>query len=68
MPIFEYRCKKCQCEFESFVLSAHDREGIQCPKCGDIQVEKLLSCFSRTGASNAGTGAACSPGKGSLFS
>ena len=62
MPIFEYHCKQCKCEFETFVLSAEDKAMVKCPKCDGQDVEKLMSCFVRTGASNLSSGSICSPG------
>lgn len=42
MPIFEYRCEKCQCEFEHLSLS--DKDPVpECPTCCGHQVKKLLS-------------------------
>jgi putative FmdB family regulatory protein len=40
MPIFEYSCKQCQTAFELLV-----RAGTKpaCPKCGGVEIERLLS-------------------------
>jgi putative FmdB family regulatory protein len=46
MPIYEYRCRKCQCAFETLVLSARDASEVSCPKCHEKEVERLLSCFT----------------------
>ena len=46
MPIYEYKCKKCNKIFESLVLSSRDIKGIQCPECGSEEVQKMLSNFS----------------------
>jgi len=43
MPIFEYRCKKCEDEFEALVLG---RENVECPSCHGRKLEKLLSTFA----------------------
>ena len=32
MPIFEYRCKKCEHEFEELVFNRKAK--INCPECG----------------------------------
>jgi putative FmdB family regulatory protein len=42
MPIYEYRCEKCTCDFEKLVFG---KEEVTCPKCGG-QVEKLMSACS----------------------
>lgn len=50
MPIFEYRCEKCDHTFEKLVFSG-DTETVRCPECGSEQVKKLISAFSFMGAS-----------------
>jgi putative FmdB family regulatory protein len=42
MPIYEFYCEKCQCEFERLVLSAQDPKPT-CPTCCTDQVKKLVS-------------------------
>ncbi|KAB2878557.1 zinc ribbon domain-containing protein [bacterium] len=55
MPVFEYRCKKCDEKFEQLVFSA--KENVECPRCGNADNEKLISVF----ASKHSHGAAASP-------
>lgn len=57
MPIYEYKCKKCDKIFESLVLSSGAIKGIECPECGSGEVQKMLSSFTRGSAG---------PGPGSL--
>ena len=45
MPIFEYRCKACEHEFEALVLP-HKPATVECPECHATDVEKLLSGFA----------------------
>lgn len=55
MPIFEFKCEKCNQEFERVVF-AQDKETIVCPKCHATNVKKLISAasfISRTGISGA---------------
>ena len=63
MPIFEYRCRGCNAQFETIVLSA--RERVACPKCESNAVEKQLSVFSAPAsvkeAGTVGGGCACTP-------
>ena len=40
MPIFEYRCRSCQVEFETLVRTG---DTPTCPKCAGVDLEKLLS-------------------------
>lgn len=42
MPIYEYRCTKCEERFEEF-LSSSTNPAPPCPKCGAADVERLLS-------------------------
>ena len=45
MPIYEYMCNKCGHSFELFVHSISDSKITICPKCGTVDVKKLLSGF-----------------------
>ena len=42
MPIYEYRCAKCRCEFEHLTLSGSE-PAPKCPTCCGQQVKKLVS-------------------------
>ena len=42
MPIYEYKCDKCKCEFEFLKLSSRDPDP-KCPSCCSDKVQKLLS-------------------------
>ena len=64
MPIYEYKCKKCEACFEKLVF-AGDEEPVECPECGTRQVDKLMSCSSFM---DSGVGRACSGGSASGFS
>ena len=44
MPIFEYKCKKCNTQFEKLVKKSDEK--VLCTKCGSKKVEKALSSFS----------------------
>ncbi|HHS96689.1 MAG TPA: zinc ribbon domain-containing protein [Chloroflexi bacterium] len=61
MPVYEYRCKKCNVKFEKFVRSLSAQNAVQCPRCGSEEVEKAVSLFgvgnrSRSAASSCTTG------------
>ncbi|MBM2805472.1 MAG: putative regulatory protein, FmdB family [Deltaproteobacteria bacterium] len=45
MPIFEYRCRRCDHNFETIVL-IFPREKVSCPKCDSSAVKKQLSLFT----------------------
>ncbi len=42
MPIFEFMCAKCNCQFEKLVF-ADDDVTIECPTCCGQDVKKLMS-------------------------
>ncbi|MDL2316120.1 zinc ribbon domain-containing protein [Desulfovibrio sp. OttesenSCG-928-A18] len=41
MPIYEYKCTKCEKEFEELVFGD---ENPPCPACGAGETTRLLSC------------------------
>jgi putative FmdB family regulatory protein len=43
MPIYEYRCKQCEGEFEKYV--AGSSTAVACPSCASEQVMRKLSVF-----------------------
>jgi putative FmdB family regulatory protein len=43
MPIYEYACQDCGCDFEKLVRSDTVPE---CPHCHSTQLEKRLSVFA----------------------
>ncbi|MCK4727745.1 MAG: zinc ribbon domain-containing protein [Desulfobacterales bacterium] len=68
MPIFEYVCERCDCEFEQLVLSLKD-PAPQCPKCHRKNVKKLMSAGNvRPHGIPTGSGGfkapACTPSRG----
>jgi putative FmdB family regulatory protein len=44
MPIYEYRCQKCEKRFEEY-LATSEKPMPPCPRCGSKQVERLWSSF-----------------------
>jgi putative FmdB family regulatory protein len=62
MPIFEFHCAGCGCDFEQLVFSSSER--VDCPKCGKGKVEKLMSCCAHKAAGgkfvSSGGGGGCS--------
>ena len=40
MPIYEYRCKSCETEFEALVLKNAEPP---CPSCGSRDLERVFS-------------------------
>ena len=55
MPIYEYRCMKCDGEFEELVMASD--EVIVCPACGGGEVRRLLSvCGFKSGGEKGAAG------------
>ena len=48
MPLFEYRCQNCGCDFEE-IASASDT--VPCPKCASKQTTRLMSAVNHSGSS-----------------
>jgi putative FmdB family regulatory protein len=71
MPIYEYRCRSCDREFEHLARTRTEKPPA-CPACGKSSAEKLLSAFSPMDAPVKGlpscasgkcSSSACSSGK-----
>ncbi|HLC27499.1 MAG TPA: zinc ribbon domain-containing protein [bacterium] len=43
MPIYEYRCRSCENDFETLVMNS--RAVVSCPGCGGHELERKLSIF-----------------------
>jgi putative FmdB family regulatory protein len=43
MPLYDFVCRACANEFEALVRPG---EAARCPKCGGVDLEKLLSGFA----------------------
>ena len=62
MPIYEYRCLECGERFEKLVPLSTSTSEIECPRCGQQKVEKLLSLFSaRMSGATVASASACAP-------
>jgi putative FmdB family regulatory protein len=46
MPIYEYRCRKCEKIFEKIQKVDEGGDSLKCPYCGEKKPEKILSGFS----------------------
>jgi putative FmdB family regulatory protein len=49
MPIYEYRCRHCEVEFETLIRGSEEPE---CPECGTHDLTKLMSAPSAHTASS----------------
>ncbi len=53
MPIYEFKCIKCDNEFETLV---YGNNRIDCPQCKSSDIKKLLSTFSKHGGDKPSSG------------
>ncbi len=61
MPIYEYVCEDCRCEFEELVLCG--QEEVSCPQCKSHNVQKQMSvCRAKWGSGSGGDGGPSSIG------
>src|SRR5664279_4481386 len=47
MPMFEFKCMRCGKKFAQLVGMTTDSSQPACPKCGSVELSKLISRFSR---------------------
>ena len=48
MPIYEFKCLKCEEFIEMLVMNQDDEIELKCPKCGGEDLERVLSTTSYT--------------------
>ncbi len=48
MPVYEYRCDACACDFERLHFKP-PTEGVPCPRCASVEVTRKLSSFGTAG-------------------
>jgi putative FmdB family regulatory protein len=56
MPIYEYKCRKCDGKFEMLRGMFDSDEDIKCPECGEKHPERVFSVFG-----SKSSGADCTP-------
>lgn len=54
MPMYEYRCRKCDESYEQLRRMQDAELDLKCPECGGEDVERLISGFATSGACSAG--------------
>lgn len=60
MPIYNFRCTKCNHEFEDLVPKRGDIS--PCPKCGSKEVEKMISVPAKPLIKGSDSGSSCPSG------
>lgn len=46
MPLYEFKCLKCQELFELLVMGENDTVEMKCPHCGESEFERVMSTAS----------------------
>ena len=46
MPLYEYRCRKCEHEFEA-IVSGRSGDEVQCPECSADNIDRLIGLPAR---------------------
>lgn len=50
MPIYEYRCRRCDHKFEVLQKLGEGGAGLECPVCREKSPERIFSVFSGAGS------------------
>ena len=56
MPLYEFKCLKCNEFFEMLVMHQESQSEIKCPKCNATECERVLSTTNYSMSSGAGKG------------
>jgi putative FmdB family regulatory protein len=56
MPIFEFKCTKCEEFFEIIVMGSDKDDTLKCPKCKSEEFERVVSKTNFNMGSSAGSG------------
>ena len=61
MPIFEYRCRKCE-HVTAFLEKPDNRKAHACEKCGSKATEKIFSTFAAKSGGSSSAASSCPTG------
>ncbi len=53
MPIYEFKCLKCNEYFELLLMKSDDKIEMKCPECTSCEIERVISNTSYTMGENA---------------
>lgn len=57
MPIYEFKCSKCEAFFEVIVMGSGDDKKINCPKCESEEFQRVVSTTNYSMGSGSSGGA-----------
>lgn len=60
MPIYEFKCLKCNDCFEFLLMNQEDQVELKCPQCESEEFERILSATSHAVGDNPGKSAGAS--------
>ncbi len=64
MPLYEFRCEKCENVIERLCRVGSNGRGLKCPQCGSGKLRRLMSLFSARSKGESGgstaVGSSCS--------
>jgi putative FmdB family regulatory protein len=58
MPLYNYSCQKCACEFEALVFAGDE---VECPQCQSRELQQHWGIPARTANRAASLPVACDP-------
>lgn len=61
MPLYEFKCEKCNEIFELLVMSHEEEVEMKCPHCGAADFERVLSTTHYAMGAGTGSGAGARP-------
>jgi putative FmdB family regulatory protein len=64
MPLYEYRCERCDERFERLVSLRAEHPPVTCPHCGTTDIRKQVSTFATTVSRQTTNQSSCTPGGG----
>jgi len=54
MPIYEFKCLKCEEFFELILMNKNEEAELKCPKCGSDEFERVISTTNFSMGSGSG--------------
>ncbi len=61
MPMYEYRCERCEERFEQLVPLRAEHSPVTCPRCGTTDTRKQISTFATIESRRTTNQSICAP-------